>query len=172
MTGFARFDDTLEPGRGRAPRARTEVEPASEFSSPWMEVERDDTGFFGLEEAITENVRAGRLDAALDRYGDYLLMRHAKPLPGWTQLEIAAELFRRRDYEASMMAYRRYLAHNPGGPDAPEAKFRLGMILSRHRQEHFRAREYLLQASMEHPDPKIVEHAKEELKRIEPHLRH
>jgi len=58
----------------------------------------------------------------------------------------------------------------PSGPDAAEAKFRLGVILSRHRREYFRAREYLLQAAVEHPDPKLVTFAREELKRIEPFL--
>ncbi len=97
-------------------------------------------------------------------------MRHAKPLPPWAQIEIAGEYFRRADFEGSLGAYRRYLASYPTGPDSPEAKFRLGIILSRHLREYFRAREYLVQAAMEHSDPSIVECAREELERIEPML--
>ena len=136
------------------------------FVSPRTETRRDDQGFFGLEEAIAENVKTGRIDAALSRYEEYLAMAHAKPLPGWAQIEIAGELFRRSDYEAALRAYRRYLSTQPAGPDAPEAKFRLGVILSRHRKEYFRAREYLLQATMEHPDPEIVAYARRELDRV------
>jgi tetratricopeptide (TPR) repeat protein len=135
-----------------------------------MNTQRDGEGFFGIEEAIAENVKAGRLQAAIDRYDDYLRMRHAKPLPGWAQIEISAELFRRGDYEGALKAYRRYLAHYPGGPDAAEAKFRLGIILARHRNEFFRAREYLLQATIEHQNPEIVAFAKKELERIQPLL--
>ena len=142
----------------------------SGFVSPRAKTQRDGEGFFGIEEAITENVKEGRLDAAIDRYEDYLRMRHAKPLPGWAQIEIAAEMFRKDDFESALKAYRRYLAHYPGGPDAAEAKFRLGIILSRHRNEYFRAREYLLQATMEHPNPEIVAYAKKELERVKPLL--
>jgi tetratricopeptide (TPR) repeat protein len=141
-----------------------------EFVSPRVVQDREEQGFFGIEEAIADNVKQGRIDVALDRYEDYIHMRHAKPLPPWAQVEIAGELFRLGDYEGALQAYRRYLANNPTSPDAAEAKFRLGIILSRHRKEFFRAREYLLQASMEHPDGDIVEFAREELQRIEPFL--
>jgi outer membrane protein assembly factor BamD (BamD/ComL family) len=135
--------------------------------SPRTETRRDRQGFFGTEEAIARNVKDGRLDVALDKYEEYVRMRHAKPLPPWAQIEIASELFRRKDYEAALKAYRRYLADHPAGMDAAEAKFRLGMILSRHRKEYFRAREYLLQASMEHTDDQTIAFARKELKRIE-----
>jgi len=160
-----------------APRPRPptiDAEPiratGPEFVSPRMKTQRDGEGFFGIEEAITENVKKGRLEAALDRYEDYLRMRHAKPLPGWAQIEISAELFRRNDHEGALKAYRRYLAHYPAGPDAPEAKFRLGIILARHRNEYFRAREYLLQATIEHHSPEIVAFARKELERIQQFL--
>jgi membrane associated rhomboid family serine protease len=140
------------------------------YVSPRTITDRETSGFFGREEAIAENVKAGRIDVALDRYEEYVHMRHAKPLPAWAQIEIASELYRRGDYEQALQAYRRYLAHSPAGADSAEAKFRLGIILSRHRKEFFRAREYLLQATMEHPDNQVVEFAREELERIEPHL--
>jgi len=140
------------------------------FVSPRIETRRDGEGFFGIEEAIAGNVKSGQLDVAVEKYTDYVRMRHAKALPAWAQIEIAGELFRRNDYEGALEAYRRYLAHFPSGPDAPEARFRLGIILSRHRKEYFRAREYLLQAAVEHPDEQIVGFARKELKRIEPFL--
>jgi outer membrane protein assembly factor BamD (BamD/ComL family) len=129
--------------------------------------EREDEQFFGREEAIAQNVKDGRVDLALERYDDYVSMRHAKPLPPWAQIEIAGELYRRGDYEGALRAYRRYLASYPTGPDAPEAKFRLGIILSRHMREYFRAREYLVEAVMEHTDSSIVDFARNELQRIE-----
>ena len=75
-----------------------------------------------------------------------------------------------KDFEAALEAYRRYLARYPGGPDAPEAKFRLGVILARYRKEYFRAREYLLQVVVEHPDPEIVKFARKELERVSENL--
>ncbi len=181
-TGFAprgatRRQSQSSPGRTSPARPvppTINVKPTrpsgSEYVSPRAKTHRDGEGFFGIEEAIAENVKEGRVDAAIDRYEDYLRMRHAKPLPGWAQIEISAEMFRKGDFEASLKAYRRYLAHYPGGPDAAEAKFRLGVILSRHRNEYFRAREYLLQATMEHPNPEIVAYARKELQRIQPLL--
>ena len=181
-TGFAPRGATRRQSRAsptRRPPSRPvpptiDVKPArsagQEFVSSRMKTERGGEGFFGAEEAIAENVKEGRIGAAIDRYQDYLRMRHAKPLPGWAQIEISSEMFRKGDFEAALKAYRRYLAHYPGGPDAAEAKFRLGIILSRHRNEYFRAREYLLQATMEHPNPEIVAYSKRELERIQPLL--
>ena len=172
--------DPVAPSRGRTGRsvgptgteARTAPRPwpTPVFENPRHLKERDGTDFFGTEEAIADNVKSGLLDVAVERYREYVRMPHAKPLPAWAQIEIAAELFRRKDYEGAMEAYRRYVGHHATGPDAAEAKFRLGVILSRHRREYFRAREYLVQAAMEHPDPQIAAFAREELARIEPFL--
>lgn len=153
--------------------AAAETDPPildQEFVSPRVQTDRDHEGFFGTEEAIVECVRTGEMDVALEKYADYVRMRHAKALPSRSQIEIAAELFRRQDYEGALEAYRRYLSRYPAGPDAPEAKFRLGIILSRYRKEYYRAREYLLQAVVEHPDPEIVSFGREELERIAAHL--
>jgi membrane associated rhomboid family serine protease len=166
LTGFAGAADPVGRPEMAAPRA----EPVREFVDPRVETRRSSNGFFGLEEAIVSMVSEERMDAAIERYGEYLRMPHAKPLPSWAQIEIAAELFRRSDFEEALKAYRRYLALYPQGADAPEAKFRLGIILARHRREYFRAREYLLQARLEHPDPEIREHARVELERIEPQM--
>lgn len=137
------------------------------FENPRVQRERDEEGFFGREEAIAENVKSGLLDVAVERYREYTRMSHAKPIPAWAQIEIAGELFRRKDYEGALEAYRRYLSNFSSGPDAAEAKFRLGVILARHRREFFRAREYLVQAAMEHPDPQIADFAKKEMDRIQ-----
>jgi membrane associated rhomboid family serine protease len=165
LTGFA-------GSREAAARPSARVEPgpvsfAGEFVDPRAETRRSGQDFFGQEEAITDMLSEERMDAALERYADYLRLPYAKPLPSWAQIEIAAEFFRREDFEEALKAYRRYLAHYPAGADAAEAKFRLGVILARHRHEYFRAREYLLQAGLEHPQPELREHARTELKRIE-----
>jgi len=137
-----------------------------DYVSPRVQTDRSHEGFFGTEEAIVECMRTGQMDLALEKYRDYIRMRHAKALPSRAQIEIAAEMFKLKDFEAALEAYRRYLSRYPTGPDAPEAKFRLGVILSRYRKEYFRAREYLLQAVVEHPDPKIVMFGRSELDRI------
>jgi len=193
VTGYDEYTGFAPPGTGRgtARRERTERftpqsfqqarpestprEPRStqvrrEYVSPRVQTERDGEGFFGMEEAIAENLRTAQMDVALEKYREYVRMRHAKALPSWAQIKIAAELFKMKDYEAALEAYRRYLARYPGGPDAAEAKFRLGVILSRYRKEYFRAREYLLQAVVEHPDPKIVAFARTELERVSANL--
>ncbi len=182
LTGFAGTAgragprvEPLRPGRPsvsppRPPPVADDAPPAEGFVDPRVETRRGGDSFFGLEEAVAAIVREGRLDAALSRYQDLLRLPHAKPLPAWAQIEIASEYFRRGDYEESLKAYRRFLAHHPAAQDAPEAKFRLGMILSRHRREYFRAREYLLQASLEHPEEEIRTLARQELARIEPLL--
>lgn len=144
--------------------------PSPVFENPRVQRERDAEDFFGREEAIAENVKSGLLDVAVERYREYTRMPHAKPIPAWAQIEIAGELFRQKDYEGALEAYRRYLSNFPGGPDAPEAKFRLGVILARHRREFYRAREYLVQAAMEHPDPQIQTFAKQEMERIQAYL--
>jgi tetratricopeptide (TPR) repeat protein len=150
---------------------RTESERIQRsYVSPRIQTERDGQGFFGMEEAIAANISSAQMDVAIEKYREYVRMRHAKPLPAWVQIEIAAELYKLKDYEASLEAYRRYLARSPNGADASEAKFRLGIILARYRKEFFRAREYLLQAVVEHPDREIVKFAREELDRIQAKL--
>jgi tetratricopeptide (TPR) repeat protein len=152
-------------------RPRTESERIQRsYVSPRIQTEREGKGFFGIEEAISANISSGQMDVAIEKYREYVRMRHAKPLPAWAQIEIAAELFKLKDYEAALESYRRYLARYPNGADASEAKFRLGIILSRYRKEFFRAREYLLQAVVEHPDREIVKFARDELDRIQAKL--
>ena len=46
----------------------------------------------------------------------------------------------------------------------------MGIILSRQKKDYPRAREYLLQAASEHPAPRIVAFARQDLARIEPFL--
>jgi membrane associated rhomboid family serine protease len=165
LTGFAGSDEGVVK-----PEVRVTSGPASrtdEFVNSRVETRRSGQDFFGQEEAIVDLLSSSRIDAALERYVDYLRLPHAKPLPSWAQIEIAAEFFRRGDFEEALKAYRRYLAHHPQGVDGAEARFRLGVILARHRHEYFRAREYLIQATLEHPEPAIREHAKAELRRIE-----
>jgi hypothetical protein len=190
-TGFAPQGTVTTQGESAPPRerftpqsfqhARPEPKPAEpetlrvtqiqrSFVSPRIQTERDGEGFFGVEEAIAENIRKAQMDVALDKYRDYVRMRHAKALPSWAQIEIAAEFFKMKDYEAALEAYRRYLARYPAGPDAPEAKFRLGVILARYRKEYYRAREYLLQVVVEHPDPEIIKFARKELDRVSANL--
>ena len=181
MTGFAPEEPTPRPKREETYRPQSFQHAGSEpvapeepsvprfdrdYVSPRIQTDRSHEGFFGTEEAIVTCMSTGQMDLALEKYRDYVRMRHAKALPSRAQIEIAAEMFKLKDFEGALEAYRRYLARYPTGPDAPEAKFRLGVILSRYRKEYFRAREYLLQAVVEHPDPKIVTFGRNELDRI------
>ncbi len=119
-----------------------------------------------LEVQIVRDVRAGRLDAALDLYPRYEAMAREQPLPGPVQIEIAHELFRRRLAREAYEAYQRYLETDPNGPDAAEACFRLGVLLGRSLDKRAEAVAYLQRALMDHPDQMARAFAKDEIDRL------
>src|SRR5207247_9087296 len=93
--------------------------------------ELDPMASAGLERSITQLVRSGRVREAIDVYPHYVAMAREQPLPEDVQMEIAHEFYRQWLPKEAIPAYRRYLEANPGGPDAAEAKFRLGVLHAR-----------------------------------------
>jgi membrane associated rhomboid family serine protease len=152
-TGFASTQDE----RFRTPWARLgpRMIPATPTESQLV----------AIEDAIAREVRAGRIDSALDLYPRYESMAREKPLPGAIQIEIAHEFFRRGLPTEAYEAYQRYLETDPRGVDVPEACFRVGVLLGRAFGNCADAREYLERAAAEHVDPEMRECAKTELER-------
>jgi membrane associated rhomboid family serine protease len=152
-TGFASAQDARfqTPWHGVGPRP-TPVRPT-------------ESQLVAIEDAITRDVRSGRIDSALDLYPRYESMDREKPLPGPVQMEIAHEFFRRGFPHEALQAYRRYLRTWPRGDDAAEASFRIGILLGRAFGNPAEAQEHLERAAREHPDRGIRDFATAEIAR-------
>ncbi len=120
-----------------------------------------------LRDQLSGAVLDGRMDLALDLYAQWTAAPRREFLPPAIELEVAHELLRRQRVEDALEAYRRYLGSHPRAPDAAEAKFRLGLIHARVTGNAARAREWLLQAAAEHPDPATAEYARAELRALD-----
>jgi hypothetical protein len=155
-TGFS----TSHDDRFRSPFARLglRITPATPTESQLV----------AIEDAIAREVRAGRIDSALDLYPRYESMAREKPLPGAVQIEIAHEFFRRGLPTEAYEAYQRYLETDPRGDEVPEACFRIGVLLGRAFASCSAARPYLERAAAEHPDPDLRRVAEEEIARQAP----
>jgi membrane associated rhomboid family serine protease len=108
----------------------------------------------------------GNVTRALDLYRQHASCRPGVSLAPASQSAVAAILFERAEFDEALEAYRTYLGRSASGADAPLAKFRAGVILSRRKEKFDEASRLLLQAVMEHPDPAVVSLAREELNRI------
>ena len=142
------------------------------FQTPWhgvgprpTSVRPTESQLVAIEDAITREVRAGRIESALDLYPRYESMDREKPLPGPVQIEIAHEFFRRGLPHEALQAYQRYLRTAPRGDDAAEANFRIGVLLGRAFSKPDEARPYLERAAGAHRDPRIRDFAQAELDR-------
>jgi membrane associated rhomboid family serine protease len=119
-----------------------------------------------LRDQIVGAVLDGRMDLALELQRRRLDGPSGAPLPPAVELEIAHEIFRRGRVEEAEQAYLRFLDVHPGGRDAAEAKFRLGLIHARALGDRARARRWLAEAAAEHPDPETAAFARRELDRL------
>jgi len=152
-TGFS----TTQDDRFRTPWAR--LGPRMVSATP------TESQLVAIEDAIAREVRAGRIDSALDLYPRYESMAREKPLPGAVQIEIAHELFRRGLPTEAYEAYQRYLETNARGDDVPEACFRVGVLLGRAFGRTAEAKQYLVRASTDHLDEGMRKFALEEIDR-------
>jgi outer membrane protein assembly factor BamD (BamD/ComL family) len=160
-TGFA---SRLRPGsEGWHERAGGRAAPPSSRLQPRM---TDEVAMADLERSISELVRAGRLREAIDVYPAYVAMAREQPLPEDVQIEIAHELYRQWLPKEAIPAYLRYLETHPGGDDAAEAKFRLGVLFARGLSRREEAARWLREAAQEHRDPKIVAAARQLLAQL------
>lgn len=108
-----------------------------------------------LRDQVVGAVLDDRMDLALDLYAAWVAAPRREVLPPSVEIEVAHELLRRQRIDPAIEAYRRFLGSHPRAADAPEAKFRLGMINARVTGDLPRAREWLLQAVVEHPDEAV-----------------
>lgn len=158
-TGFAK---RLRPGSDTWGE-REGPRPVRPSFAPRM---TDEAAMADLERSITELVRAGRLREAIDVYPAYVALAREQPLPDDVQIEIAHELYRQWLPKEAIPAYLRYLETHPRGEDAPEAKFRLGVLFARGLGRRGEAARWLREAAAEHADPQIVAAARQLLAQL------
>jgi membrane associated rhomboid family serine protease len=119
----------------------------------------------GLDD-VTKALIAGDDESALELYRQHASCRPGISMAPGTQAAVADLLFARAEFEDSLEAYRTYLDAHPAGPDAPTAKYRTAVILSRRMDRLEEAGKLFLQVVMEHPDPEVVAIARAERDRI------
>lgn len=151
-TGFAK-----RPGADDRQWSDARLPPAPRMAPE----ETDELASSELERTISHLVRNGQVRQAIDVYPAYVAMAREQPLPPDVQIEIAHELYRQWLPKEAVPAYLRYLATDPGGDDAPEAKFRLGVLYARGLGRADEAAKWLAEAAREHPDPRIAAAARD-----------
>jgi len=115
---------------------------------------------------VAQAFAEGNADKGLQLYQQHLSMRPGIPLAAAAQSVVASTLWERADFPEALDAYREFVARHGGDPEAPQAKFRAAVILSRRMESFDEASKLLLQVVMEHPDPEVVALARGELSRI------
>ena len=120
-----------------------------------------------LRDQVAGAALDGRMDLALDLYARWVAEPRLEALPPAVEIEIAHEILRRGRVVEALEAYRRFLGSHPRSPEAPEAKFRIGLIFARAEGDPERARPWLQEASLEHPDPETASFARRELETLD-----
>ena len=121
--------------------------------------------------AITASLEAGDPQLA------YRYFTRAAARARWTFLDesvalrLADALVQAGSYGPAARVYEVMLETFPQGPDAPEAAFRLGVILSRAFEDYDRARPLLARVHQAHGDARRRQQALDEMRRIDAHLR-
>lgn len=116
-----------------------------------------------LEDRLTNLVRDGHLDAAIELYPSYESHERERPLPADVQIELAHELDERGFVRDALRAYHRYLDSEPHGLDRAEAKFRIALLHAVHLEDREGAAPWFREVLVEHADPQVRERAREEL---------
>ncbi len=170
MVGGGALGDAWDVHTGFSKRQQPGSEPLRQGRAPRVErmapEETDEVAMAGVERSISALVRDGRVREAIDVYPAYVAMAREQPLPDDVQIEIAHEFYRQWLPREAIPAYLRYLETHPRGDDAPEAKFRLGVLYARGLSRRDEAVRWLGEAVREHPDPKIREAAAQMLTQL------
>jgi hypothetical protein len=119
-----------------------------------------------LRDQLVGAVLDGRMDLALELHRRWSAAPAGEVLPPGVEMEIANELLRRGAVAEAEEGYRRFLRTFGGHRDAPEAKFRLGLLLGRVLGGREEARTWLREAAAEHPDPDTAAFARREIERL------
>lgn len=170
MVGGGGEGDAWDVHTGFASRSRAGSEPLRGGRAPRIDRmgpdETDEVAMAGVERSISALVREGRVREAIDLYPAYVAMAREQPLPDDVQIEIAHEFYRQWLPREAIPAYLRYLETFPDGDDAPEAKFRLGVLFARGLSRRDEAVKWLSEAVREHADPRIREAAAQMLTQL------
>jgi membrane associated rhomboid family serine protease len=154
-TGFAPGEEPAIPG-GPAP----DPGPAAGYEVPRTFPLPD------LRDQLVGAVLDGRMDLALDLHRRWRAASAGEVLPPGVEMEIANELLRRGAVAEAEEGYRGFLRAYGRHQDAPEAKFRLGLLLGRVLGGREEARAWLREAAAEHPDPATAAFARREIERL------
>jgi membrane associated rhomboid family serine protease len=170
MVGGGGEGDAWDVHTGFSKRQAPGTEPFRDARAPRIErmapAEIDEASLVRAERSIAQLVREGRVREAIDVYPAYVAMAREQPLPDDVQIEIAHEFYRQWLPKEAIPAYLRYLETHPRGPDAAEAKFRLGVLYARGLSRRDEAARWLREAVREHDDPKIREAAAQMLSQL------
>lgn len=119
-----------------------------------------------LRDQVAGAVLDGRMDLALELYARWVSEPRLEALLPAVEIEIAHEILRRGRIVEALEAYRRFLGSHPRAAEAPEAKFRIGLIYARADGDRQRARPWLEAAAAEHPDPGTAAFARDEIRKL------
>ena len=108
----------------------------------------------------------GDVDEALQQYRERTGEYGAEPLSSATQMQVANAYFERAEFDEALEAYQLYLGSYATESDAPFAKFRAAVVLSRRLDRAEEAGKLLVEVAMEHPDSEVTALAREEIGRI------
>jgi membrane associated rhomboid family serine protease len=161
----------------RAPEGRSRWRRASEEPQQTLRpVEFAQPAVTELETGIDDNeglsrgLRAGDLQLAY-RYFTRAAAVNPAALDETLAMRFAEALLTTGSYGPAVRVYELIAQHGPESVHAPEAAFRLGVILSRAFSDFDAARPWLAAAVRTHPSARQRQRAFDELKRIDAHLR-
>lgn len=120
-----------------------------------------------VEDRLTDLVRDGDYEAALELYPSYESHARERPLPGDVQIDLAQELDRRGFVRDALRAYHRYLETEPHGLERAEAKFRIALLHAVHLDDPDAAAPFFRDVLAEHADPNVRDRAREGLARMD-----
>ncbi len=162
------FGATRPGSRWRAAGEATETPEWTRPAVPTaveLETELDDNA------AIAGPLKAGDLQLAYRYFTRAASGAGRARLDEAVLLQLGGALVTVGSYGHAARVYEVMLETHAESPDAPEAAFRLGTILSRAFSDYDRARPWLTSALETHPNARRRRQALDELKRIDAHLR-
>lgn len=176
--GGAAEGDAWEVHTGYAKRLRAGADPyplAPDGSSPhdpaapggpvWSAASGLDAGR-GIAQSITDLVVQGRVREAIDVYPSYLQIGGDPPLHPDVQITIAHEYYRQGLPKLAIPAYLRYVQADRNGVHVPDAALRLGALYAQALNDPDSAIPWYEDAAERHPDPKLRDYARAELRRL------
>ena len=120
-----------------------------------------------LRQEIIDLINRPDLSTAADKYLQLLQIDSAQVMPKQYQLDISNQLMAMSNWEASAMAYEKFLKHYPSYEHIEQIKLMLGILYSRYLKRPKKARLYLSEALDGLTAPDQIELCRTELKKTE-----